>query len=108
MGRRTGLKGVDILFGPRPVEGTRPEPEAKTERIRTSVYLDPEDVLILDELQTRIFRQERRRPDRSELIRRALRLYHHSVVGSDGGSADNAMGSKPHVGSQQDTKELRR
>ncbi len=82
MARNTGLKGVDALFGPRPAERLKVEPEAREERVRTSVYLDPEDVVLLDQLQTLEFRKEKRRPDRSEIIRKALRFYHQSVVGS--------------------------
>ncbi|MBI3979746.1 MAG: CopG family transcriptional regulator [Chloroflexi bacterium] len=77
MAKKTGLRGVDALFGPQ--KPPKPETEeAPQDRIRTSVYLDPEDVVILDRLQTLLFQRERRRPDRSELIRKALRYYHEA------------------------------
>jgi hypothetical protein len=79
--KKGGLRGVDALFGPRPVEEARPAPDLGEQRVRTSVYLAPEDVVILDQLQTLEFQKEKRRPDRSELMRKALRFYHKSVTG---------------------------
>ncbi len=75
MVKRNALGGVDGLFRPSaaPIAAVGADP---VERVRTSVYLDPEDVLLLDELQSIEFRRERRRPDRSDLIRRAIRFYH--------------------------------
>ncbi len=79
MPKKTGLTGVDVFFKPRAEAVPAAQPEV---RIRTSVYLDPEDVVILDELQTLEFQRLRRRSDRSELIRKALRLYHQSLKSS--------------------------
>lgn len=45
------------------------------ERTRITVYLDDDEMASLDELKAHIRRTERRRVDRSELIRAAVRLY---------------------------------
>ncbi|MDP9378581.1 MAG: ribbon-helix-helix domain-containing protein [Chloroflexota bacterium] len=43
------------------------------ERHRTTIYLEEEDILGLDEIRMHIRRTERRKVDRSELIREAIR-----------------------------------
>ncbi len=43
------------------------------ERHRTTIYLEEEDILGLDEIRMHIRRVERRKVDRSELIRAAIR-----------------------------------
>lgn len=43
------------------------------ERHRTTIYLEEEDILGLDEIRMYIRRVERRKVDRSELIRAAIR-----------------------------------
>lgn len=52
------------------------------ERHRTTIYLEEEDLLSLDELRVHIRRTERRRVDRSELIREAIREYRAKYVSS--------------------------
>ncbi len=55
----------------------QPQP---VERHRTTIYLEEEDLLSLDELRVHIRRTERRRVDRSELIREAIREYRAKYV----------------------------
>ncbi|MBA2362523.1 MAG: hypothetical protein H0V86_03220 [Chloroflexia bacterium] len=43
------------------------------DRHRTTIYLEEEDILGLDEIRMHIRRTERRKVDRSELIRSAIR-----------------------------------
>jgi metal-responsive CopG/Arc/MetJ family transcriptional regulator len=49
--------------------------EAAEERMRITVYVDYEDLATLDELRAHVRRTERRNPDRSEIIRQAIRSY---------------------------------
>lgn len=79
MPKRNALGGVDSLFRPRPALQSADSSPA-VDRVRTSVYLDPEDVLLLDALQSLEFRRDRKRPDRSEIIRRAIRFYHRHLA----------------------------
>ncbi len=50
-----------------------------SERYRTTIYLTEEELAILDTKRTQMRRAERRRVDRSELIRRAI----HQAYGGD-------------------------
>lgn len=59
----------------------RTEDECVAERIRTTVYLEDEDLASLDELKAHYRRAEHRRLDRSEVIREAIRAYRRSVLG---------------------------
>lgn len=76
--KRTGL-GVDAILGP-PRNRAAVEPPAaqapKAQRIRVTVYFDPEDIVTQDEVITEEFRRTHERIDRSELLRRAWRAYH--------------------------------
>ena len=47
------------------------------DRHRTTIYLEEEDILGLDEIRMHIRRTERRKVDRSELIRSAIRATIH-------------------------------
>ncbi len=51
------------------------EREGAEERMRITVYVDYEDLATLDELKAHFRRTERRNPDRSEIIRGAIRSY---------------------------------
>jgi hypothetical protein len=76
--KRTGL-GVDAILGPRRdrAAAEQPAPPApKVQRIRVTVYFDPEDIVTQDEVITEEFRRTHERIDRSELLRRAWRAYH--------------------------------
>lgn len=77
--KRTGL-GVDAILGPprgRAAAQDRAEaPPSRVQRIRVTVYFDPEDIVTQDEVITEEFRRTHERIDRSELLRRAWRAYH--------------------------------
>lgn len=79
MAKRTALGGVDKLFRPSSpsIDGSS---NGQRDRVRTSVYLDPEDVLLLDQLQSLHFQRHRKRLDRSALIRRAIRAFHRQLT----------------------------
>jgi hypothetical protein len=76
--KRTGL-GVDAILGPKRDDATAPERQdvesPKQQRIRVTVYFDPEDIVSQDEVVTEEFRRTHERVDRSELLRRAWRAY---------------------------------
>ncbi len=50
------------------------------ERYRTTIYLGERELTALDELRTHLRRQERRRIDRSHIIREAIRRYYRDVL----------------------------
>lgn len=52
---------------------TQIEQPLPADRHRTTIYLEEEDILGLDEIRMHIRRTERRKVDRSELIRSAIR-----------------------------------
>lgn len=45
------------------------------ERYRTTIYLEEEDLIAIDDLRAHFRRRERRRVDKSQLIREALRAF---------------------------------
>ena len=54
-------------------EVKRPEQRtSKPNRIKATFYLNPEDVLAIDEMQSNEFRQTGKKPERSELVSRAI------------------------------------
>ncbi len=65
-------KGVEKLFE------TKKEKE-EPKKYRTTLYLTEDDIAILDALQTIELRKEKRRIDRSEIIRRALAFYYQNT-----------------------------
>jgi hypothetical protein len=48
---------------------------AKRERIKATFYLEAEDVLAIDSLQMEAFRATGKKPERSELVSRAIQAY---------------------------------
>ena len=52
----------------------------QTDRYRTTIYLEEEDLASLDELKAYFRRRHRRQTDRSQLIREAIRRYHEELV----------------------------
>jgi len=57
-------------------EGERPEQRiSKQNRIKATFYLNPEDVLAIDEMQSNEFRRTRKKPERSELVSRAIQAF---------------------------------
>lgn len=57
-------------------EVKRPEQRtSKQNRIKATFYLNPEDVLAIDEMQSNEFRRTRKKPERSELVSRAIQAF---------------------------------
>ena len=52
----------------------------KPELIKATFYLYPEQILAIDEMQSAEFRKTRKKPDRSELVRRAIMLLHDQEI----------------------------
>ncbi len=46
---------------------------AKPQRIKATFYLTPEDIIAIDTMQTDEFRRTGKKPERSELVSRAIR-----------------------------------
>ncbi len=54
-------------------EAKRPgRPVSKQHRIKATFYIDPEDVLAIDEMQSNEFRRTSKKPERSEIVSRAI------------------------------------
>jgi hypothetical protein len=47
---------------------------AKQQRIKATFYLRPEDIIAIDEMQTKRFRQHGKKPEKSELVSEAIQL----------------------------------
>lgn len=58
------------------------------ERLRTTIYLDPEDLASLDEVKAYFRRHHGRRVDRSQAIREAIRYLHRGLVASAWGAGE--------------------
>lgn len=57
-------------------EVKRPEQRiSKQNRIKATFYLNPEDVLAIDEMQSNEFRRTCKKPERSELVSRAIQAF---------------------------------
>lgn len=55
---------------------SRPARQAsKQERIKATFYLNPEDVLAIDEIQSDEFRQTGKKPERSHIVSQAIQAY---------------------------------
>jgi hypothetical protein len=48
--------------------------EAKPERIKATFHLNPEDILAIDHMQAEEFKRTRKKPERSQIVSRALQL----------------------------------
>lgn len=46
----------------------------KQQRIKATFYLQPEDIIAIDEMQTRRFRENGKKPEKSELVSEAIQL----------------------------------
>ena len=51
------------------------EKAKKRQRIKATFYLESEDVLAIDHLQSEAFRESGKKPERSELVSRAIQAY---------------------------------
>ncbi|HEY48924.1 MAG TPA: hypothetical protein G4O13_02645 [Dehalococcoidia bacterium] len=58
----------------------RPPQQPKRQRIKATFYLNPEDVLAIDELQSNEFRQTGKKPERSEIVSRAIQVFKEQQV----------------------------
>src|SRR5215510_11003236 len=47
---------------------------AKQQRIKATFYLRPEDIIAIDEMQTKRFRAHGKKPEKSELVSEAVQL----------------------------------
>jgi hypothetical protein len=47
---------------------------AKPRRIKATFYLRPDDIIAIDEMQTKRFRAEGKKPEKSELVSEAIQL----------------------------------
>jgi hypothetical protein len=47
----------------------------KQQRIKATFYINPEDVLAIDEMQSNEFRQTGKKPERSDIVSRAIQAY---------------------------------
>jgi hypothetical protein len=45
---------------------------AKPRRIKATFYLQPEDIIAIDEMQTKRFREHGKKPEKSELVSEAI------------------------------------
>ena len=48
---------------------------SKQERIKATFYLNPEDVLAIDEMQSDEFRRTGKKPERSHIVSQAIQAY---------------------------------
>lgn len=71
--RRTerGIPEVEAQRASTGRNGSKP----KRQRIKATFYLEPEDVLAIDHLQTEAFRETGKKPERSELVSLAIQEY---------------------------------
>ena len=59
----------------------RPEAQsAKPLRIKATFYLYPEDILAIDEMQSNEFRRTNKKPERSQIVSRAIQAYKQQNV----------------------------
>ena len=58
---------------------TSEQPDVETpKRIKVTVYLNPDDVVAVDELQIAEFKKTGKKPEKSEIVSRAIQLLKHS------------------------------
>jgi hypothetical protein len=55
--------------------GRPARPASKQARIKATFYLNPEDVLAIDEMQSEEFRQTGTTPERSHIVSQAIQAY---------------------------------
>ncbi len=53
---------------------------AKQQRIKATFYLEPEDIIAIDEMQTQRFKQQGKKPEKSELVSQAIQLLKQQNV----------------------------
>jgi len=77
--RRTD-KGIPELEQPLAQAKPPPEPLATRQRIKATFYLNPEDVLAIDAMQSEEFRRRGKKPERSEIVSRAIQMLKQQGV----------------------------
>ncbi len=68
-------KGIPELEQPAEEMKRREQGTSKHNRIKATFYLNPEDVLAIDEMQSNEFRRIGKKPERSELVSRAIQAF---------------------------------
>ncbi len=63
-------------------------PSSKKKRIKATFYLEPEDILAIDHLQSEEFRETGKKPERSVLVSRAIQEY---IKGHSNSHAPNGV-----------------
>jgi hypothetical protein len=48
---------------------------SKQQRIKATFYLNPEDILAIDEMQSGEFRRTGKKPERSQIVSRAIQAF---------------------------------
>ena len=62
-------------------EGRHPEKQtARRQRIKATFYLNPEDVLAIDAIQSEEFRQTGKKPERSQIVSQAIQAFKEQNV----------------------------
>ena len=67
-------KQEDVLTAKQP--DSKP---AKPRRIKATFYLHPEDIIAIDEMQTKRFREHGKKPEKSELVSEAIQALSKQV-----------------------------
>ena len=65
-----------------PTEETK-QPQGQTpkqSRIKATFYLNPEDILAIDEMQSNEFRRTGKKPERSQIVSQAIQLFKEQQV----------------------------
>ncbi|MBE0480103.1 MAG: hypothetical protein IBX68_03905 [Dehalococcoidia bacterium] len=58
------------------IEPAAAEPKpAKPQRIKATFYLNPEDILAIDEVQSNEFRRTGKKPERSQIVSQAIQQF---------------------------------
>lgn len=65
-----------------PAEQAQPAQEhpSKPPRIKATFYLNPEDILAIDEMQSNEFRRTGKKPERSHIVSQAIQLFKEQQV----------------------------
>lgn len=54
---------------------TEPTRAPKRDRIKATFYLEPDDILAIDQLQSEAFKRSGKKPERSVLVSRAIQQF---------------------------------
>jgi len=59
----------------RPEQRASKQRPSKQRRIKATFYLNPEDVLAIDEMQSNEFRRTGKKPERSQIVSQAIQVF---------------------------------